>query len=602
MRIDYAENVPWASNGGQVAYTVTRVGQCVGATADGAVGTATACVDSLAQLTRGPAAALHNHIGYCLGMQANFAAAGQPTKVWAMPVGAAWSFNPIVGSPVMLLQCAPPLVPVAGQEALSGVAWIGAQDLHADSGDAPGEVALLLGGTRLRQLVAISEPRGRSLHTSGTHLGASVAGLIATSSHGSRLGYGGIQNQVAGLMLVTGAQRSVWIEPASRPLLSDASAAALDDAISIIRDDAMFADALVHLGGMGIVCAVALRTVANDSYRVRCAKQAIDGDWLDQVASGDFDAIAARLGHAGSPCFYEMTVDPRGPGAGGAGLWRAYHTLYYPDATPAADHAAITLPRASAAFFHKIGGAVAADGAPETAMAPATSVGGSAPPPAAPPAPPPPDSIIGLFDGVAYFEANIFNHFSHPTDQPLSWGQIHGDTISGGLPGGLSNASFAIDRRMLPQVLQRMSDAVRGLHPHFIFTVRFVSGAAGTMAFTRFADTAVVEIDGLSRTGYRYVFQGDPLAETFPVETEQAIARVRAELDRADDPVDYRMHWGKLGWWGDRAKLAAAYGPADDPQSPLARWRRTRAALIDPACDSLFRNAGLTGWGVVPDA
>ncbi|MEQ1725325.1 MAG: FAD-binding protein [Sphingopyxis sp.] len=544
-------------------------------------------------MTRNATRLLREHILNAHQGQRDNDSSGIPARIWAMPVGAGWCYNDLAGSQHLQLACSGRELNEPGDDAdpdfvegktsyskngLVGVSWIKANHLHQNSAYRAGKVAMVLGGTRLRQLVKESEKRGLSLHTSGSHLGGSIAGVIATSSHGSRLGYGGVQDQVAGMLLVTGENRTVWIEPASDPLLNDDTIAQLGDDVVAIRDDAMFADALVHLGAMGIVCAVALKLVPDSGYNVVHTKHIITREWLDRVAAGDYRQLSARLGEDREPCFYELTLDPR---KGADGQITAFHTFYYPVTAPPTESEAIAVPHGADTFSDFIAAVQAQKTTEGTTWSQLKA-----------------HSIIDHFDGAQYYEQNIFNPSQKPPGKVFRWSDMHSDTLSGGVPGALHNASIAVDRGQLPEVFDRMFEAVEGLKPHFMFTARFVSNAAGTMAFTRFDETAVIEIDGLSRLGYQYIFSGTVAnIDTYPVVTEQAIAEVRRAFD--DNQVEYSMHWGKLGWWGDAAKAHADYGPPSDPSSPLSRWRATRSQLIDPACDGLFRNQGTMDWALL---
>ena len=106
-----------------------------------------------------------------------------------------------------------------------------------------------------------------------------------------------------------------------------------------------------------------------------------------------------------------------------------------------------------------------------------------------------------VFEG--YIGQGMFSEPSLPFDPAQaikrgSWGEIHGDEITGDVPGALYNASYAIDLASVPRAVPVIRKAVAGLSPSFLFTLRFLKNPAGNLAFTRFPDCAVIEIDGLS--------------------------------------------------------------------------------------------------------
>jgi hypothetical protein len=98
----------------------------------------------------------------------------------------------------------------------------------------------------------------RALKTSGIGAGQTVAGAISGNTHGSAVKFGATPDWVAGLQIVTGSGRSLWIERASRPVLNDAFVAKLD--AERIRDDDVFNAAVVSFGAFGIIAAVAIET------------------------------------------------------------------------------------------------------------------------------------------------------------------------------------------------------------------------------------------------------------------------------------------------------------------------------------------------------
>jgi hypothetical protein len=138
------------------------------------------------------------------------------------------------------------------------------------------------------------------------------------------------------------------------------------------------------------------------------------------------------------------------------------------------------------------------------------------------------------------------------------------------------------------------------LSPTFIFTARFVTNAAGTLAFTRFAETAVIEIDGASPWILKFLAKRyddfAPIARELETVVRNGAMLVRHVLDAKG--IEYSMHWAKLGEL-DAAKIECDFGPFDDAHSPLARWRMTREKLLSPAMRNIFWNEALVNYGLV---
>ena len=477
-----------------------------------------------------------------------------------VPIGRGWSFSALVGGTDTQID----------MTGLSGFALARSTHMASRPAVPARRTAFVLGGTRLRELLGWAQRKHKlSVSTSGTHLGLTIAGAIATASHGSRLGFGGMQDLVTGLHLVTGPKQSVWIERQSRPVLNDATIASFTTQPPI-RDDAVFADALVHLGGMGIVNGVTMEMVSDTGYELNVKRQMIDSAWLADIAAGQWPKIARALGQSAKPLFYEITIDPMN--------WdgnKAVHTLYLPGRKAAFLPDAPITPRGFAdlsgtmlSAFFEAKAALAADGEPQA------------------------EDDVRAFD--LYCQAlEASGVFTCP---PLNarWNQLHLDEITGGYPGALYNASYAVRREEVAAIIPLICEAVKGLKATFVFTMRFVSNPGGTLAFTRFPETCVIEIDGFSRhtPGFKPDI-GDAIAK--------GAARIRECLDGANAPgrkFDYSMHWGKLGNL-DRAKVWADFGAPGTPGSQIDRWRATRARLLDPAFARVLWNKALIDYGLL---
>ena len=149
-------------------------------------------------------------------------------------------------------------------------------------------------------------------------------------------------------------------------------------------------------------------------------------------------------------------------------------------------------------------------------------------------------------------------------------------------------------REDIVDVLPLLSEAMEGLPQTFLFTLRFVSNASGTLAFTRFPESCVIEIDGFSENAPVFGPQiGHVIVE--------GARRMRACLDGANAPgrrFDYSMHWGKLGDL-DSVKVWADFGAPGTKDSKIDQWRATRTELLDAKFAALLWNQGLVDYGLI---
>jgi FAD-linked oxidoreductase len=96
-------------------------------------------------------------------------------------------------------------------------------------------------GLSLHVLNQTLAAEGRALTNLGDIDVQTVAGAIATGTHGTGAHYGGIATQVTGIELVTGDGSLLWCSPSDHP--------------------EVWAAARIHLGALGVVTAVQLETV-----------------------------------------------------------------------------------------------------------------------------------------------------------------------------------------------------------------------------------------------------------------------------------------------------------------------------------------------------
>lgn len=499
--------------------------------------------------------------------------------------GKSWSFAELIGSSNWQFDAS----------GLSGCSEADTADLHQQCPIDPRYLGFVSGGTTLRAIANWAKARGLMIANSGTHLGPSIAGGYGTASHGSRLGEGGLQEMVLGVHLITGPNSSVWLERADRPILSEAAIAGLG--ATPVRDNVMFEDALIHLGGMGIVNGVAIELVENQLYYEARADVALGGDWDARIAQGHYQEISDSImqGYCPelvgkAPVFYEITFNPHDY-KGDSTL----HIFYY-------DAPLGLMPGVQGSVPIRSGDGVVGylqqfvDNPALIQMFQPVLWGAGEPPENWPPEFP--RNAFLYYRGAGKFATQ------KPAGElvPLDWSQLHGDEITTGKPGALYNASFAVPRAKLPEALEAITQAVINaqLPPTFIFTARFVTDAAGTLAFTRFADSAVIEIDGASPWILALLAK---MHEDFAQTANQMASAVRDGAMIVRDAletagIDYSMHWAKLGEL-DAAKTERDFGPSANPTSPLARWRITREKLLTPAMRNIFWNEALVRYGVV---
>ena len=113
-------------------------------------------------------------------------------------------------------------------------------------------------GNGIWELSKFLRTKNLSLKTSGASNGQTIAGAIGTGAHGSAFDFGAVQDFVVGLHIITGANKHVYLERASYPVVSDAFIQKIQT--EIIRDDDLFNAALISFGSFGIIHGVMVET------------------------------------------------------------------------------------------------------------------------------------------------------------------------------------------------------------------------------------------------------------------------------------------------------------------------------------------------------
>ena len=341
-------------------------------------------------------------------------------------------------------------------------------------------------GNRIWELNKYLNERGFSLSSSGASNGQTIAGAIATGTHGAGLDFGALQENVVALHLITGPDTQIWLERASYPVMADTFADRLG--ADLLRDDEVFNAALVSMGAMGFVHGVMIETVDDfllESYQRRVL---YDDALIRQFTELDFSN--PKLPYPGERPFHmQMMVNPYDMKKG-VYATTMYKRPYRGDYTP---------PKANGA------GIGPGDDAP-------CFVG----------------KLAGIVPGaVPLMVTKVLSESLHIHEKQFGrLGEIFSNTT---LRGKIASAAIGLPLSAVPQVVQVLMEVNQASGPFVgLFAFRFVKSSRATMAFTRFGPvTCVMELDAvLSR------------------ETQRFYDAVWDRLDQLNIPFSF--HWGKM--------------------------------------------------------
>jgi len=357
-------------------------------------------------------------------------------------VGGTWSFTPVAATDGVMLDTQP----------LNYRFWPKDPDLHADWQGRAASLVFAQCGMSISELNTDLRARGKSLRTAGASNGQTIAGAIGTGTHGSAIDQGALHDSVVGLHLITGSNRQVWLERATRPVASAAFVQTLG--AQLVQDDDLFDATVVSFGSFGLVHGVMLEVEDLfwlQSYRSQYADTPATWAAIEQL---DFTGIAPRPGIR--PYFFQALFNPYDR-AGGPYLTVMYRSATDPGGTPPQHH-----------DKWRVG-----DSAAELVAGLTDFLGGT------------PGGLGSLLMKQLY-----------PDVQGESgvWGDMFWDTSTRGRSSGMA---LGIPRSRAREAVNAMHDLNATHKIPGIFALRYVQPTRATLGFTRHQDvTCVLDIDG----------------------------------------------------------------------------------------------------------
>jgi hypothetical protein len=376
-----------------------------------------------------------------------------------------------------------------------------------------------------------------ALKTSGASNGQTMVGAISTGTHGSAFNFGAMQEYVVGIHLITGANRSVWLERSSRPVLTEHFAQALGAELK--RDDALFNAALVSFGSFGIVHAVLVETeplYLLNATRWREPYTAADSPLRKAMTTLDFSGLPMPQPDK-TPHHFEVIANLHDMDHG------AYVTTMYKQAyTPDYD----------------------APGPPTfTGVSPGEDLLGLI------------GTLTDLISGNPALVTTLVNSLIS-AKLPVFKNQL-------GMPGEMFNTTtlsgkgmsieLGVEPKHSTDILDFVLSSAEVKAYAGVVGIRYVKSSEATLAFTRFAPvTCTLEFQGVhsDTTTALYNF-------------------IWAELERRNIP--YTLHWGQMNNFTEQ-RVQSMYGPARDA------WLRSREALLDAQTRAVFNSPFLESAGL----
>ena len=393
--------------------------------------------------------------------------------------------------------------------------------------------------------------RKLSVKAHGSNNGQSLVGAAATNTHGGAFQFGAIHDAIVGIHLVASPTESVYLERESYPVLDPDF---VDETLGarLIQSDELFNAAVVSFGSMGVIRAVAIETRPVFTLEARQFQHAYnpalkaamtDYDFSGVQTGAPWNQLVPKWQKARELYHFEIIFNPNDPANNSPRTSKAYLNLMLADpdltgwVTPPTEPADL-MPGASEIMAHVL-----------------ASLG----------------SAGTLLRGL--LSSEVSKHF------PL--GQIRAPIrymFRGQVPEPRAFASgVAVPAAQSADAFDIALDVYRGLKKTLplLISARYVKGTQATLGFTRFADTCVLELDGIRGVG-----------------VEEYFNQVLVQLQAANIP--FALHWGKaIDWYNQPGNLQQSYGGA------IAQWQACRAQLLPtPTLRNLFTNDFLKRVGL----
>ena len=386
---------------------------------------------------------------------------------------------------------------------------------------------------------------GMSLPASGSNNGQSLAGALSTGTHGGAYKFGAIPEMVVGLHLVTGPNRHVYLERQSRPIMKPNFAQSLG--AEFIQDDTLFNAALVSFGAFGIIHGIMIEARELFTLNAVRFRHPYDVTLKAAIAASDPTLIplppAAAAVPTDKPYHFEVFLNPN-EDAAAAG---AFVLVMYEDAYDRASYAAPVW-----------------DGGQSGMGASGLDVMGAL----LDNIPSPLNRLV-----VPFLNEEVENEFSPYVKKAIVRDLFRGEKVLGKtLACGVAMpAELAVEAMDIAIKTYRDAGEILPV----VLSHRFVKGTQALLGFTRFAQTAVFEIDSVNTPKTRAYFE-----------------QVWADLDAAGIP--FTLHWGKFNSFLTAARVRDRYGAA-----AVDQWIASRETLLEtPAVRQVFSNAFMTNLGL----
>ncbi|PCJ94418.1 MAG: FAD-linked oxidase [Flavobacteriaceae bacterium] len=381
----------------------------------------------------------------------------------------------------------------------------------------------------------------RSIKASGASNGQTIAGALSTGTHGAAIHVGAIQEFVVGLHIITGADKHIWLERASYPVASQEFVDWMD--ADLVQDDALFDAALVSFGSFGFIHGIMIETEPQFLLTEhREGPIAYNQKLKDAMKTLDFsDLNLPGTGQSGDMYHFEVlfnihNFEPNNADKGAFVKYMFKKPFQLPH-TPLQRNNEFT-------YGDDLLGIISTvlDKLPLAQLSIPT--------------------LVNLMFKLAF----------KPEDPRV--GTIREMFNYTKFRGKVASAAMAIAIQDSPRALELIVEVNK--HKSFPggLSLRYVKGTQATLGFTKFPNTCVLEMDGIDGQKARDFFEA-----------------VWNKFEQEN--ISYTLHWGKINFNLNEARIKQMYGDAS-----VAAWINARNQLLSIPALNVFSNKFIEDCGL----
>ncbi|MGB0521963.1 MAG: FAD-linked oxidase [Flammeovirgaceae bacterium] len=432
------------------------------------------------------------------------------------------------------------------------------EDDFMDEGNHPDNFRFLQCGNTIISINDYLENQSnpaKSLRASGGSNGQTIVGAFSTGTHGAALFYGGLQEMIHGIHVVTGPDSHFYIERASKKITSQIFHQKIG--ATIIHDDDLFNAILVSFGSFGIIHGVLVEVEDKFLLEQKRKRVAFDLPLEKAITQGDFTEIGQHLRYpiedTAHPLYhFEMAINPHdfefdNPKKGA--YLRIMHKAPY-----RTDYERIDFKERGHTYGDDVLGLIqsvldvvqVATGFLNRLLIP---------------------KMVNVLFNVAYEEPED----ADGTEMEGTIGETFKNTA---FRGKIFSVAFGLDRKDVIDVIHHCLAVNKRTKLAGVIAFRFVKGTDALLGFTKFPHTCVMEIDGVdANINHKYV------------------SELAKRLELAEIP--YTLHWGKINRILNQQRVQDMYG-----YDKIQLWKKQRSRIMSPEVQEIFNNEFMERCGL----